>query len=348
MKIYSTNGKDYRLPNELNTFQLELYIHLIDWKQKYITKESGTARGYLYDAILPESYSKQEEWPHLYQGIQGALKNHRRKNDFRIHPHFYHMASSQAANINLFLPILHHSAANAILRTIRPDFETLATEYLDHGYCIEFWGGNFNLTGIGQSNNGLLGDKSKMAGTDSDIAIAYRNQHGELCLWLVEHKLTEKEFTECGGFKSKGRRARHDCSKSFAQLLETPQSCYYHDVRKYKYWEISKVYTAFFANHAAYSTCPFRGGMNQLWRNQLLALSIEQDAGQPYKHVHFSVVSHPDNHHLDGTLAAYKELIVDNPKFSVFTSEEVVSAAEQQHIATLDKWVAWYRGLYRL
>lgn len=30
-------------------------------------------------------------------------------------------------------------------------------------------------------------------------------------LWLIEHKLTEEEFTPCGGFKSKNRTSLHIC-----------------------------------------------------------------------------------------------------------------------------------------
>jgi hypothetical protein len=348
MKEIAINGKIYKIPNGLNDFQQKMYVHLINWKWKNISIQSGNAQGHPYDAILPEEIVERKEWPHIYPDIQKALKAHRVKNDFRIHQHFYHMASSQAANINLFLPILHHPAVNSILGAIKTDFASLATDCLDNGYCIEFWGKNFDPVSIGPDNKGLLGDKSKMAGTDSDIAIAYRNLQGELCLWLIEHKLTEKEFTECGGYKSKGRQARHDCSKSFTQLLEAPQSCYYKDVRKFKYWEITDANRAFFANHSPHASCPFRGGMNQLWRNQLLALSIEQESSQPYKHVHFSVVRHLDNHHLDNTLAAYKELVADKAKFSVFTSADFLSAAKQQCDTGLDKWIAWYNGLYRL
>lgn len=67
--------------------------------------------------------------------------------------------------------------------------------------------------------------------------------------------------------------------------------------------------------------------MNQLWRNQLLGLAIEQDPDQPYKHVTFSAVKHPGNTHLDTTLDAYRHWIADNPKFTVFTSADVIDAA---------------------
>ena len=338
------NGQDYRLPSSLSAFQRQMYVHLINWKWGQGIKQPGCWKEHLYDAILPD-----ESMPHIYKPVLTHLAAHRQRNPFRIHSHFYHMASSQAANINLFLPILHHPQAAAILTGIPAapkDFASLETDELDHGYCLEYWGGNFNEQ---KSGKGVLGDKSTQAGTDSDIAIAYRNHDQELCLWLIEHKLVENEFTTCGGFKSAGRKdkARHDCTKSFSQILADKQTCYYHDKCSYNYWDISDRHRSFFVNHAKHAQCPFQGGMNQLWRNQLLALALEEQ-GEPFKHAHFSVVHHPKNHALNASLTNYQDLIGNNPKFSVFTSEDVLRSAEALQDDALNKWVAWYRTLYML
>jgi hypothetical protein len=336
MKVFTIDGKDYKLPNSLNAFQQEMYVHLINWKWRYITRESCKDGGYQYDAILPDSYA--DKYPMLYPDIIDAFKMHLQKYPFRVHKYFNHMASSQAANINLFLPILLHRNASAILGMVKPDLARIAQSQLDNGYRIEFYDEPF----------GNLNDKTNVSGTDADIAIAYYNHQEELCLWLVEHKLTEKEFTDCGGYKSKGRQARHDCSKSFSELLADKRSCYYHDVCKFNYWNITEANRTFFANHAYQASCPFQGGMNQLWRNQLLALSIEQDNRQPYQHVSFSVVKHPRNTHLDKSLGAYRDLIANNPKFSVFTSADVIHAAAMFADASLDQWIGWYPALYDL
>lgn len=336
MKNLSIGGQNYRLPGGLNDFQRAMYVHLIDWKWKHITRDPGHYATDDYDAILPAQFAGS--YALIYPGIVAALQTHLQAFPFRIHKHFDHMASSQAANVNLFLPILLHANADAILSRLKPDFARLATNELDHGYRIEFWDEPF----------GNLGDKSEAAGTDSDIAIAYYNHQDELCLWLVEHKLTEKEFTECGGFKSNGRQTRHDCAKSFSEILNDKSACYYHDARKFHYWDLTDADQAFFPNHARHKHCPFRSGMNQLWRNQLLALSVEQDPRQPYKHAFFSVVKHPDNVHLDETLAAYRDLIAKNPKFSVFTSKDVLCAAGKVGDHQLNQWIDWYQGLYKV
>jgi hypothetical protein len=344
MKIQHINGKDYRLPGHQSPFQQTLYVHLINWKWKHNIPEPGDYRGQEYDAILPAAVTK--DLPGIYGPVQQILRQHHRKNPFRLHQHFNHMASSQAANVNLFLPVLHHPAANQILNRIKPDFVSLATDHLDHGYCLEFWGGNF---GPDRSSRGPLGDKSGSHGTDSDIAIAYRNFAGELCLWLIEHKLSEREFTPCSGPGSKDRdKARHACTNAFAETLRNKHTCFHHDFRKRKYWEITESNRTLFVNHAKHAECPFQGGMNQLWRNLLLALALEQDEEQPYEHAAFSVVTHPANRHLDASLKDFTDLVGGNPKFSVFTSEDVLRAAEALQDNNLAAWARWYRDLYML
>jgi len=334
MKVYTIGGQEYRLSNTLNRFQLEMQIHLANWKWAHITKEPCLHRSHLNDALIPESFSSQ--YPMLYPPIVNAFKHHTQKFPFRLHQYFNHVASSQAANINLFLPVLLHPKANVVLSTIKPDFSYLATEYLDNGFRIEFWDEPF----------GNLNDKKSTSGTDADIGIAYYNHQDELCLWLIEHKLTESDFTTCGGNKSNGRQSIHNCSKSVSEILADKQVCYYHSANHYKYWNITEANLDFFVNHANFDYCPFNRGMNQLWRNQLLGLSIEQDERQPYQHVTFSVVKHPRNTALNKTIEEYKQLIGHNPKFTVFTSADVINAATELNDPELNRWITWYQDLY--
>ncbi|MBC8507755.1 MAG: hypothetical protein H8D34_23050 [Chloroflexi bacterium] len=336
MNVITVDGQDYRLPGSLNDFQQAMYIHLINWKWAHITRDPGQIRGVVYDTALPERYTDQ--YPTLYPEIIPVLNQHLGKFPFKVHIYFNHMASSQAANLNLFLPFLYHPNASQILAALKPDFARLAVDQLDHGYRIEYWDEPF----------GTLHDKNKATGTDTDIAIAYYNHQDKLCLWLIEHKLTENEFTRCGGAKSKSKKPSHDCTKSFAGILANKDVCFYHHMNKYEYWNITEANQGFFANHSQYPHCPFKGGLNQLWRNQLLGLGIEGDERQPYQHVTFSVVKHPGNTALDRSLDAYKDLIAHNPKFSVFTSQDVINAATRYADADLEPWIGWYKELYNL
>ena len=336
MKTYTIEGREYRLSNTLNPFQLEMQVHLVNWKRENITREPGLHHGHPNDAILPERLVGQ--YPLLYPFILPTFKHHKEDFHFHLHQYFNHVASSQAANVNLFLPVLLHSNVNVILRDLNPDFARLALSELDHGYRLEYWDEPY----------GTLGDRTPISGTDADIAIAYYNHENELCLWLIEHKLTEAEFTTCGGSKSKGRKAIHTCSKPFSEILDDKPVCYYHSANRYNFWDITDANRAFFVNHAKHPTCPFIGGMNQLWRNQLLGLSIEQDERQPYKHVTFSVVKHPRNTYLDQSIAEYTDMVANNPKFSVYTSKAVLDAAAGLNDPELDQWIAWYQELYAL
>jgi len=63
MREYVFDGKVYRLPNDLNDFQLSMYIHLIDWKWNHLTPEPGYHASKPYDAILPLEMKKQYELP---------------------------------------------------------------------------------------------------------------------------------------------------------------------------------------------------------------------------------------------------------------------------------------------
>lgn len=343
MRAETINGKTYRLPDVLTPFQEELYIHLINWKwQKLDIQEPGIYRykeeNILYDAILPKAV--HENYPLIYPTILDELLKLQKKFPFKLHQHFNHMASSQAANVNLFLPILLSPKASEIFRQIKPDFKSLEADELYKGFRVEFWDGN-------GKEKGLLGDHNARSGTDSDIAIAYRNNEDERCLWLIEHKLTEKEFTICGGAKSKNRNdTRHNCTLTLSEISANKQLCYYHDVRQNNYWNLTEKHENFFANHSQFEQCPFIGGMNQLWRNQLLALALE-DEGK-YQHVYFSVVHHPKNHALDLTIAEYEQLVKNNPKFSNFTSDTLVDIARKLDDASLNEWADWYEELYKL
>jgi hypothetical protein len=128
--------------------------------------------------------------------------------------------------------------------------------------------------------------------------------------------------------------------------VEDPSACYYHQAKKFNYWKITAKNQDFFSNHDKYSECPFRGGMNQLWRDTLLALGIEQDGNQPFKHATFSVVRHPRNNALNGTLANFQHIIDGNPKFTTLTSADIIAAAAAQADDILRAWIEWYVELY--
>lgn len=318
----------YKIPSSLTDFQLKMYVHLIEWKWKHLTTDWGEHDGKEYGAILPEDY-KRDYYP-LYRPLVKELSNH----NFKLHKYFGHMASSQAACLNLFLPILRDKkTADIILPHINKKFKSLATDQLEAGFQFEYW-----------DSSNPLNDHTIAAGTDSDVAIAYYDTSGSLSLWLVEHKLTENEFTTCGGFRSVGNKNKVNC-KDGQLILRDYSKCYYNYHCKYNYWSISEESEIFdFQSLKKRSKCPFIGGENQLWRNQLLGHAIKKKG--LFKNVHFSVVRHPDNNDLLNTIHKYEELLQDRDIFSYYTLRDFVSAAKEVNDNHLNSWITWYRDLY--
>jgi hypothetical protein len=330
-KIPEILSRKYKLPSKLTDFQLSLYVHLIEWKWKYLTKVPGRNAGREYDAILPKEF--KEELHPLYRPLVDHIKeNHK----FKFHKHFGHMASSQAACINLFTPILKdEKIANAVLPKINPLFSRLATDRLENGFRFEFW-----------DESNPLSDHTDAAGTDSDVAIAYYDTRQRLSLWLIEHKLTEDEFTTCGGYHSKGNKVKSNCTAG-AKVVEDNSKCYYQYHCNYNYWRIansSDLYdmTVLLRN----KRCPFIGGTNQLWRNQLLGHAIKKKG--EYQNVHLSVVHHPANHELQETIDEYKEMLRSKQTFSVFSSKQIIDESLKIRNDELQKWAKWYFELYRI
>lgn len=344
--LYLEYLKTMNKKREYETFKNKVYSYLISYKDDKITKDCGCYKGEKHPEFLPENYWDEELPEMLFDGIRDVVAMMLNSN-YRYKPHLFaykHVASSQTACVNLFVPILESPRVNEILKSLDAcpkDFKCVAKEnILFHGYQFEFW------DGADENSKGILGDHSKQAGTDSDVAIAYYNTSNDLCLWLIEHKLTEREFTTCGAYRSSGNNAegRSTCHRcSISEILDDPTLCYYHRESKYNYWSIMKDGAAeFYCGSYGGNGCPFRGGMNQLWRNQLLAMALEKNG--MYKHVSFSVVHHPLNIFLNDTMATYSRLTNNSQKFNSFTSYKLVDAAAVD--PELKDWIKWYQEVY--
>ncbi len=323
-----------------NDFRDGVYKHLNEYKNKKLKIENcDTAEDYY---LLPKPYCDAKIPFMLYEGIIDTVKEIQ-ENKFAYKPHrqaSLHVASSQTACINLFVPILESEYADQILKksNVTPiGFDHIDRDQLRKGYCFEYWESSLEGT------KGLLGDHSPAAGTDSDVAIAYRNKDNKLCLWLIEHKLTEREFSTCGGFRSKRiSESEKTCCTScgIKDVLKNHDKCYYHKHCGYYYWKIMDSQYPFFSGTYKGKGCPFRGGMNQLWRNQMLALELENR--KVFEEVYFSVVTHPENSFLDKTMNEYRELTNNSPKFYDFKSNALVEAS----VEYLPDWANWYKKVY--
>ena len=332
------NGVKYYLPSNLNLKQTEIYIHIIDWKRKNITTQRGLYRGHEYDAILPDKTSFPEM---LYKPIIPLLdKMQQGKFAYKPHKFAFHTVSSQTACINLFMALLLSEDADRILPMIPgcpADFSKIARDKLFRGFCFEYWGQDI------KSGGGVLNDHSRGAGTDADVAIAYYNKKEKLCLWLIEHKLSEREFTVCGAYESKANESKANCTKcNLMDIAGEPQKCHYHRIG-YKYWDILNKNLDRFQGSIGIKGCPFRRGLNQLWRNQMLAFALQEKG--TYNNVTFSVCHHAKNTILDKSINQYTALTNEDAMFSYFTNYDVLDAVDT-HDSELQKWLQWYKALY--
>ncbi len=329
-------------------FQAKVYSSLVRYKKEELKiEEKGiSSHGVPHDCLFPEPYCSSEIPLMLYKGIINTVKEIQ-KCAFAYKPHIAasnHVASSQTACINLFVPILESDYADEIIKKsgICPsNFDHIDRTQLRKGYCFEYWEQN------AEGSKGLLGDHTPHAGTDSDVAISYIDKDGNNCLWLIEHKLTEQEFTTCGAYRSDRNPAemKENCKKcSLSDFYADHNKCHYHKNCGYYYWNIMEQerIKQFYSGQFDKEGCPFRGGMNQLWRNQMMAFELERIG--LFKDVYFSVVSHPENTFLDKTMEEYRQLINNSNKFSDFKSKSLVDAA----IEFLPDWTDWYKRVYMI
>ena len=340
---YKENYKTYFMSSNLNKFQEKLYKHLIDWKKEHLTTEPGSYRGHIYDYLFPND--EYEFSPVLYNPLHPELRSLQSgKYKYKEHIMARHMASSQCACINLFMPILLDDNASEIIKHIPgcpEDFHTIDKERLYKGFCFEYWGQDIDS----KPRKGFLLDHTDATGTDSDLAIAYINKNGERCIWLIEHKLAEREFTCCGGYNSEHNKHKEFCKCGNLDTIPEDNHLCRYTIIGYNYWEITSRHKPAFRSIKGHEGCPFLKGRNQLWRNHLLALQL-MDSGS-YTAAHFSVVHHKDNRHLDASMKLYRDMISPELSLTSFTNADVVYAAEKYGY-DLTEWVEWYRGLYMI
>ena len=140
-------------------FRDRIYSYLLSYKLEKITKDQGTFRGLKSDYFLPENIVSKDFPAMLYAPIIPIVKEIQ-NSKYKYKPHIFsyrHIASSQTACINLFIPILESPLADDILKRLNAtpsNFDHIDRDELFHGYRIEFW------DSTDENDKGLLGDHS--------------------------------------------------------------------------------------------------------------------------------------------------------------------------------------------
>ena len=116
----------------MDDFKQRMYAHFLQWKSENARGETGLYAGKCNDLFFQQR--DDFRYRHIYLPIQERLLRHRADYPFKFHRYVSHIASSQVACFNLFLPmLLDRYTTQTMLSAIKKDFKELATDHLDSG-----------------------------------------------------------------------------------------------------------------------------------------------------------------------------------------------------------------------
>lgn len=281
-----------------NPWQKERYAFMAGLNQGIgITRFGLSDRGTTYRHLLME-----EDALHNYLGDPSTLDAVRTRfaghKAGDLHRALTNTVASQPCCFNLFAPLARRpQLADALFSKLLG--EALEVVHIEIEFTPNTWAG---VPGFERTEDESIGDQSERGGTDADVAVFYRTSNGKRGVVLIEFKYIEAEFSTCGSYKSKtkGPRIRPGCNSAgwYAQRVapyrENPTrqpDCGYLKYQNWRLLERSRVLNADAVKQQP--GCPFKGSLNQLWRNLLLAERVA-DARQ-LDAFHFWVLSPAQN-----------------------------------------------------
>jgi hypothetical protein len=263
----------------------------------------GCHNGNLYDHILP----KEESQKNFFNGLRKPEGIKWQGED--------HLNSSQVLCFNLFYPNIDN------LQIFEPYFREKARRegFQEFGKWAKFE----------YTNGWLLHEETP---TNVDFAVVWKDDHSEKNLFLFEFKYTEDSFGTCN-YKEKVK------CPDLEVILEKPQECYL-TRKEVKYWRYLKNNDPIKIDQLlGNDECPFKGGLYQLMRNQLLAKRIEETSD--YSKVIFGAIYPKQNKSIDKQLnkihvgdnktVKWEELLVNPSRFIRIPLEDLFSSAINQH-----------------
>ena len=284
-------------------------------------------------------------WDHWTDGIFSAYRGLAaaaiRADHVRLHRQAAHLRSSQAFALNLFLPfregpraLLSEAVSELVGTQLRID--RVQFEWVPPGGLLGEIAGDRPV-----------GDEPATA---SDVVLWGRRRFRRRVAVLLEVKLSEREFTACGGRTSRGNR-RKDVCQSARLFMQDPNACYLrrpvYQRRDRRYWEIfagsyGSVHKAF-PNANLDGPCPFAYDMQQPMRNLAIARGLEQDG--TVRRAWFGLCTHDANPNIARQWAAWRRLLPEPSHAPVLSASEVVRIGE---VEGLTRWATYMRQRYQL
>ncbi len=234
-------------------------------------------------------------WDHWTDGIFSTYRDLAaaaiRVDHVRLHRQVAHLRSSQAFALNLFLPF-------------REGPRALLSEAVSNlvGTRLAIDRVQFEWVPPGELLGEIVGDRpvGSEPATASDLVLWGRMRFRRRVAVLLEVKLSEREFTACGGRTSRGN-LRKDVCQSARLFMRDPNACYLRrpvrQRRDRRYWEI------FAGSHGSVQKaspnvnldgpCPFAYDLQQPMRNLAIARGLEQDG--TVRRAWFALCAHDAN-----------------------------------------------------
>lgn len=273
MKIYQSG----------NTWQKKAYSCLSEYLDKKGVREFGVSgNGNCYRHLLREEDGQVNFVnKRLYDLTEQRFKQHKAGDQNRI---LTNTASSQAYCFNLFL-YLNESKdlANGLFSELMG--KTVEVEHIELEFTPNHMHANPFSDNLTSDQDESIGDQSTYGGTDADVAVFYRYEGTKKGILLIEFKFIETEFSVCGSYKNKKEaRVLCDTSDFYRVLVERQQTDSRHrplcGYTRYQNWQLTTQSAMLNLELVKQSSaCPFRFGLNQLWRNMLLAERVAEVRG---------------------------------------------------------------------
>lgn len=317
-----------------NPFQKEKYRKLSEYNFSRGIKEFGKSKG--TDAHEGEYYAHllkldDKEKNFLSPEIFAEVEERFLTKAGDINRVMTNTVASQACCFNIFSPLKKHKSISSNL------FSKLM------GKAIEVTEIKIEFT---PEEDESLGDQGANQGTDADVAIFYLYEGWKRGVLLIEFKYIEGEFSYCGSYKSKSKRAHlHKICNSpefFNDLVKSNLEGHGNLVNpmcgylKYRNWQLTALSKAFnFESIVNGKNCPFRFSLQQLWRNMLLAERVCEV--RKFQEFNFWVISPSENIYLwensnERVESSFRNILSDfgNKVFRSITLEQFVDSVEQQ------------------
>jgi len=254
------------------------------------------------------------------------------------------LTSSQCFAVNLFGPLAEspRTARDVFTRLVpeRPlSSDAVVAVALEHTPCdAPRW----------------LGEKGQP--TQVDVFFTVSRNRRPVAHLLVEVKLGERKFGSCRGAKTGGPNQAPERCRKLGSILDAPEQwCWLAETQGRRYWELMMQPGSSFRFDGLSSddTCPFRDGIYQLMRNQVLAEALAGNTEAEWADV--GVCIHPLNR---GVLALAEPIAGEGdilPAFRSISSARIheldprtVLGAAVESDPSLEDWADWMRQRYLL